>query len=235
MSGKRLALRFARGPEAAGLGHREAIAVWESALAASELPLASVEGRGGRPRFTVVAPLPPGYTSDAELLEILLSRPVAMETVSDALNAALPSGIRVIEGRTIAKGSPTLQSQVRWAEYAFDFGPEVDAQQVQAACDVLFSRSEFPWQETVEGKTKQFDLLYLVDDLWLGETDAAVRLNARLDASGNGTGRPDALLAGLGLPEPRSKARTALILWRLPQATAMWRRAGRFENPRPER
>jgi hypothetical protein len=43
------------------------------------------------------------------------------------------------------------------------------------------------------------------------------------------------VLKGLGLPEPASRHRTRLIFSYLPQGLLLWRRAGRFENGRPER
>jgi radical SAM-linked protein len=235
MSGARVALRFHRGPEAVALTPKELIAAISAALGPSDLPIAFAEGGERRPRFGIAGVLPPGYTSDAEWLELFLSMSTPLDHVVARLNEALPQGLLVLDGHRLPKKAPSLQSRLRWAEYSIDFGGSCSKQSLDAAIQAFLSRGSFPWQEVIEGKSKSFDLLALTDDLWTFEEDGRPLLGMRLDASGNGNGRPDSVLKGLGLPEPQAKRRTRMVFSHMPQPVLLWRRGGRFESARPER
>jgi radical SAM-linked protein len=233
--GFRYAIRFGRDSRVKDLSHRDVIGVWEAALVASGLPLVTTDARSRHPRFAVVAPLPPGYTSDCEWLEAYLSAPRAGEDIVAAVNATLPEGLRALSAEPQADRTPSLQSRLRWAEYRFTFDGRVARLVLQSAISRFFERGSLPWEEVIDGKTKRFDLLATTDDLWLEEGERGAELRARLDASRNGTGRPDSLLGALGLGEPCSKERTALLFSYMPEAIVLWRRTGRFESARPAR
>ncbi len=235
MSARRLAVRFSRGEDAKGLGHREVLDVWEKALGAVDLSVVAVEGRSRRPRFALAAPLPAGFTSSAEWVEIYLHGKVGQSEALDAIGACLPAAFAAIECHWMEKGSPSLQSQLKWAEYCIVWRRGVSGRDIGAAIHAFFERESMPWEETIEGKTKRFDLLALVDDLWAEPWSEGAALGMRLDASTNGTGRPDSVLAGLGLAEPNAKCRVRMIFSSLPDASRLWRRGGRFEEPGRQR
>jgi radical SAM-linked protein len=229
----RLAVRFGRDERLLEMTHMEALAAWEAALRQAALPVARAEGRSARPRFSLAAPLPTGYTSDAEWAEVHLEEPVPPAEAVPALERLLPPGMRVIAAEAIPDGRPSLSAQLRWAEYRIVLGGGVA--ELAGAIAEFFARSAAPWEETVEGKTKRFDLRRLADDLWLEDWGDAVALGMRLDATGNGTGRPDSMIACLGVGQVMSRRRTRLVFSYLPQAVLLWRARGRFEEPRPER
>jgi radical SAM-linked protein len=229
----RLAVRFGRDERLVQMTHLEALAAWDAALRQARLPVARSGGRSARPRFSLAAPLPLGYTSDAEWAEVHLDEPVAPEDAVRALAGLLPSGMSVLGAEAIPEGRPSLSAQLRWAEYRVVLGGGVT--ELEAAVAQFFARPTAPWEETVEGKMKRFDLRTLADDLWLEDWGDAVALGMRLDATGNGTGRPDAMIACLGLHQVLSRKRTRLVFSYLPQASLLWRARGRFEEPRPER
>lgn len=234
MSELRAAVRFSRGPAAREMTHLESITAWDTALRSSGLALAQTEGPRPRSRFALAAPLPPGYTSEAEWLEVGLSEEVALEKVVSALNSCLPDGLQALEARMLEPNEPSLQSRLRFAEYRMLLGAGARASRLDAAIEGFFGRASTPWSEEIDGKTKRFDLRALVDDLWLEQSEGGVALGMRLDASTTGTGRPDSVLAGLGL-EPTSRHRTRLLFSHIPEALRLWRRKGRFETDRVER
>jgi radical SAM-linked protein len=230
VSARRLAVRFSRGEDAKGLGHREVLDVWEKALSSVDLSIAAVEGRSRRPRFALAAPLPTGFTSSAEWVEIYLHGKVGQTEALGAIGACLPAAFAAIECHWMEKGSPSLQSQLKWAEYRIVWRSGVSGPDIGAAIDAFFERESMAWEEMIEGKTKRFDLLALVDDLWAEACSEGATLGMRLDASTNGTGRPDSVLAGLGLAEPDTKFRSRMIFSYMPDAVRLWRRGGRFED-----
>ena len=229
MIARRAALTFRRGESAQELSHAQALGAWEAALAATTLPLQLTDGRRPRPRFALVAQLPIGYTSDCEVVELFLTGHAPPETIVSSVNLRMPSGMLVTGCDFLPDGGPSLRSQLRWAEYRLTLGP-VPAQELEGSIDSFFSAPAMPWREQIEGKVKEFDLRALVDDLWVEVSEGGTALGMRLDASANGTGRPDSVVGGLGLPEPLQRHRTRLLFAYLPQAIVVWRRSGRFES-----
>src|SRR3954467_9132187 len=94
---QRVRIRFAKGDEIKYVGHLDFIRFWERAMRRAALPLANTEGHHPHPRLALAAPLPVGYTSDAELLDIFLERLVAPMEAVRRLSAQMPSGIRLME------------------------------------------------------------------------------------------------------------------------------------------
>lgn len=254
MSEGRIAVRFSRDARLRDMTHLEALRVWEAALKRSSLPVAQTEGRSPRPRFALAAPLPTGYTSEAEWLQLHLAGPaqpavhVAVgpkgparfplpppESIFAALNAGLPPGMRALEVLPMDFRAPSLQSQLRWAEYRMTMGGEMHPDDLDRRIEDFFRRDSFPWEETIEGKTRRFDLRDLVDEFWVEQSEGGVALGMRLEAARSGAGRPDSVLAGLGLHDVVARHRTRLLFSHLPHASLLWRLRGRFEDQRPER
>jgi len=231
----RVGVRFSRGGAVKEMTHVEAIRMWEEALAQAGLPIETVEGHLHRRRFTLAAPLPAGYTSDAEWLELHLSEPRPPSEVVDALNRRLPEAVRALETRALFEGEPSLQSQVRFAEYCILTRAGTPVAGLEEAIDAFFARERYPWEEDFAGRQKHFDLRDLVDDLWVEQSEAGNALGMRLDAAATGTGRPDSVLAGLGLGDAAHMHRTRLLFSYMPEALRRWRRIGRFQSERQER
>jgi len=106
---------------------------------------------------------------------------------------------------------------------------------LEDAIDAFFARERYPWEEDFGGRQKHFDLRDLVDDLWVEQSEAANALGMRLYAAATGTGRPDSVLAGLGLGDAAHMHRTRLLFSYMPEALRRWRRIGRFQPERQER
>jgi radical SAM-linked protein len=93
---QRLRVIFSKGSEARFLSHLDLLATLEYALRRARLPLALAEGFNPRPRMSLALPLPVGYLSEREILEITLREPREPSEVADLLNNALPAGLHVV-------------------------------------------------------------------------------------------------------------------------------------------
>jgi radical SAM-linked protein len=71
---QRLRLKFGRGEDLKFLSHLDLMRLWERALRRAGLPLAYSEGFTPHPQIALAAPLLVGVTSDAELMDVSLSR-----------------------------------------------------------------------------------------------------------------------------------------------------------------
>jgi radical SAM-linked protein len=186
--------------------------LWQRALRRAGMPLAYSEGFNPHPRLSLAAPLPLGVTSDAELMDILVSKWVSPHFFTGALSQQLPAGIEIRQVYPMSLTLPSLQSQVRFAEYWVEV--ETEEKNIEAKLASLLALKQLPWQHQRDTGPKSYDLRALIDDLWLISSQSPVStIGMRLRCDSHGSGRPEQVAAALGFSQyPRSIHRTKLIL-----------------------
>ncbi len=210
----RLRVRFSRGQEVKFISHLDIMRLWQRALHRAGIPLAYSEGFTPHPRISLAAPLPTGVTSQTELMDIFCTKQVSPHFLSGAVSQQLPPGIELLQVYPIALTMPSLQSQVRHAEYEVEVETEKGKQDVERALADLLSLEHLPWQHQRDTGPRNYDLRSLVDDLWLiNWRDGYATIGMRLRCDSGGAGRPEQVIAALGYSHyPRSIQRTKLIL-----------------------
>jgi len=179
------------------IGNLDMTRVWERTLRRSRLPLAYSQGYNPRPRFQVASSLPLGASSRCELLDVWLLDPPALEQITAQLRVAAPPGLDVLEVHEAPLRQPALQTLTRWSDYLLIIkipAGEIDLEKHVAQ---LLATASLPrvWRE------KNYDLRLLIDQIALLETgeDGYPRLVVRLAAREGATGRPEEVLAALGI------------------------------------
>ena len=211
---QRLRVRFSRGEEVKYISHLDLMRFWARALTRAGIPLAYSEGFTPHPKISLAAPLPLGVTSEAELMDVVLQRPVSPYFFIKAVRQQLPSGIDILEVRQIPLMAPSLQSQLRYVEYRVKVRSEKSGEEMQVAIDHLLHTSHLPWQHMRDTGPHHYDLRLLIENLWVIDyQDADFILEMCLRSDSYGTGRPEQVIAALGLTDyPTSIHRTKLIL-----------------------
>lgn len=228
MKAQRLRLTFVRGEEARDLSHREIMRALEQAMREARLPLAYSEGRRPTAQISIGAPLPLGVTSACELADIILSERLEPGRFAAALTEALPPGLEAPSAQEVGLELPALQTQVRWADYEVDVPrggrPPEDIR--RAISDILAARC-LPWEQRRETKLLHYDLRPLVLELRLeAEGEGIYRLAMRLRIGQERSGRPDQVVAALGLDPPLRILRRRLYVEQTPPAVRAYRRWG---------
>jgi len=211
---QRLRLKFGRGEELKFLSHLDLMRLWERALRRAGLPLAYSEGFTPHPQIALAAPLLVGVTSDAELMDVSLSRWISPQSFIAKIEPQLPPGITLLEVQPVGQNVPSLQSQVRFVEYRVELETEKEGREVESALQSFLSMKELPWHHHRDTGDRYYDLRALVDNLWLMECqDSICILGMRLRCDEKGAGRPEQVTKALGFAKrPRSIHRTSLIL-----------------------
>ncbi|MBI2287648.1 MAG: DUF2344 domain-containing protein [Chloroflexi bacterium] len=211
---QRLRVRLSRGEELKFISHLDIMRLWERAFHRAQIPLAYSEGFSPHPRISLAAPLPVGITSEAELMDILVTRPVSPHWFSSTVSQQLPPGIAILGVYQIGLMLPSLQSQVRYAEYRVEVAAEKEAEATKAAIAALLSLESLPWHHQRDTGQRSYDLRALIDELEFTEWDApycTIRMRLRCDS--RGSGRPEQVTSALGFSQyPRSIHRTRLVL-----------------------
>jgi radical SAM-linked protein len=162
----------------------------------------------------MAAPLPIGVTSQAELADIFCTEMVSPHFFTAAVSRQLPAGVDILQVYPAALTMPSLQSQVRYADYRIDIGTQKRLENIKAALSKLLSLKHLLWQHRRDTGTRSYDLRALINDLWLIDWyDGSCAIGMRLRCDNSGSGRPEQVVAALGFTHyPQLIHRTGLIL-----------------------
>ena len=109
--GTRFRLRYVKGAELRFLSHLELLRAWERTLRRSGLPVAKTQGFRPHLKLAFGPPLPVGYTSIAEYLDLEFAKPPAAD-LEGLLNELLPPGLKVTGWRPILYKTTSLSAAV---------------------------------------------------------------------------------------------------------------------------
>jgi radical SAM-linked protein len=131
-----------------------------------------------------------------------------------AIDKQLPVGIEILQVYQTDLSLPSLQSQVRYAEYKVETETEKNSPDVEGAIASLLSLEQLPWQHQRDTGTRHYDLRALIDDLWLANWHYPYcTIGMRLRCDSSGSGRPEQVAAAMGFTyRPQSIHRTKLVL-----------------------
>jgi radical SAM-linked protein len=195
------------------IGHLDLHALWERAVRRAGFLLAYTHGFHPQPKIYLASALPLGFSSRCEVVDLRLTQDVNLADLPGLLQAALPSGIRILNVEFVDEQAPPLQTQVIAAEYEVTItgtletsGPiDLHKANLMQRSKELLAQSALPR----ERRGKAYDLRPLIEQLIvLSENKIFMRLTARAAA----TGRPEEVVDALGIaPENTLVERVNLI------------------------
>jgi len=211
---QRLRVKFRRGVELKFISHLDLMRLWVRALRRARIPLLYSEGFSPHPQISLAAPLSVGMTGESEFMDAVVARAVSPHWFMNAVNHQLPHDLEVLDVYPIAPSLPSLQSQVRLAEYRVEIVTSKAREEIEEAIHRLLSLEYLPWHHERDTGRRNYDLRALIDDIWVNECrhDSCV-LDMKLRCDESGSGRPEQVVFALGFNEyPKSIQRTRLIL-----------------------
>lgn len=204
MSPMRIQITFSKQGALRYTGHLDLHKLWERAARRAELPLAYSQGFHPQPRMNIAAALPLGFSSTCEVLDLRLERDIELDSLPDQLNATLPPGIHVSAVSQVDERAPALQTQVLSAEYEVRMIEAGFPSEVRRSVEALMAAESIIRIR----RGKQYDLRPLIEWVEVRGDTIAMRLAAREGA----TGRPEEVLAELGIAFDETRIeRTKLI------------------------
>lgn len=211
----RVRVSYARGEALRYVSHLDMQLVWERALRRAEMPMAFSQGFSPRPRLHLASALPLGFLSQCELADFWLELPHGSPTPDLSALAAdikrcAPPGLDLQRAELVPLSLPALQMLVESAEYIAAPLDALDASLLVQSVAGLLAANSLPR----ERRGKPYDLRPLVEALEVREgSNGCVVLFMRLSARQSATGRPEEVLAALGLDSTTFRVeRTRLYL-----------------------
>ncbi len=211
---QRLRITFSRGEELKYITHLDLMRLWQRVLRRADIPLIYSQGFSPHPRISLGAPLAIGVTSSSELMDIYLERRLSPHFFIKTVKEQLPRGIDILEVAEVGVGLPSLQSQIRFAEYKVVIEVDKKPKEVEAVVRSLLDSDSLPWQHIRDKEVRKYDLRALIEDIWLMESKPPeFVIGMRLRCDSVGTGRPEQVISALGFDyRPQSIHRTRLIV-----------------------
>ena len=209
---QRLRLRFSRGAELKYISHLDIIRLWHRAFNRAGIELAYSEGFNPHPRIHLAAPLSLGVTGGSELMDVVVAGQSTSHSLLELVNLQLPPGIKILQVMPVSLNSPSLQAQVREAEYEVEVERVIQQEELEESISKLMAKDTLPWHHQRQQTRREYDLRKLIYNLWLSTVnpDSCV-IGMQLKCDSSGAGRPEQVVKALGLPEPVSVHRSRLI------------------------
>jgi len=171
----------------------------ERTIRRSEIPIAYTEGFHPHQKVAFGPPLPLGFISDAEYLDIQLTEPYT-SAILYQLNQALPQGFKFLEGRSILGKSDSLSSIINLAFYEVRLDLPLD--HTEKLIGSTLEKKNLWVKRISKQQIKEVDIRRQILKLECEPFKDQVILKMHLGLGGNGYARPEEILAyGFGLEE----------------------------------
>ncbi len=138
---QRVRVRYAKRDRLRFTSHRDFARAFERALRRAAVPMAYSAGFNPHPKVSYVGAAPTGVASEAEYLEIGLAELVDVERLRDALDAALPPGLDVLECVEARPGGGGLADRVDASAWRVEL-PGAEAGPLAEAVAAFLDRAE---------------------------------------------------------------------------------------------
>lgn len=193
------------------IGNLDLHKVWERYLRRARVPVAYTQGFHPQPKIQQAAPLPLGFLSQNDLIDVWLDTDYWTE--SDFLNhlkLTQQPGIEILSVAAIPLNSASLPTLVLSSTYrVIPFDP-INSTYIQNRLNEMLARPSIMRVR----RNKTYDLLPLIEKIEVIPLDKdCVEFQMQLSAREGATGRPDEVLAELGLdPYAARYIRTGFIM-----------------------
>ncbi len=206
----RAMIRFAKRPRLRFISHLDLQRFFQRAVNRTGLPIAWSQGFNPHPVMSFGSALALGWTSDYEIIDIKLSAPMGRKRTEDAIRAALPEDLPVLDVRMVDDRHPAPMALVKMADYRVTLDGE-GAGAILAQIPAFMARENVPAVKKTKSGEKEINARPLVISMEPFENG----FNARLMLTERESIKPDlliGLLADMAGVEPPEAAIHRLTL-----------------------
>jgi len=193
----RVRLRWSKSEEVRFTSHLDVGRTFERTIRRSGIPIAYSEGFHPRQKVAFCPPLPLGFISDSEYLDIQLNEPYTI-SILDRLNRALPPGFKFLEAIPILGKSDSLSSIINLASYEVKLNFPLD--QIQNLSESVLEKENLWVKRISKDQVKDIDIRRHMVKLECQPFDNKILLIMHLGMGMDGYARPEEILInGFGL------------------------------------
>jgi len=116
----RMIVRFGKNPRLRFISHLDLQRFFQRALNRTGLPIAYSQGFNPHPVMAFASALALGWTSEYEVIDIKLGAPMGRKRAEEAMIAALPDDLPVLQVKMVEDKLPSLMPMVHASEYRIE-------------------------------------------------------------------------------------------------------------------
>jgi radical SAM-linked protein len=191
---QRIRIEYSKGCELQYTGNLDMHKVWERTFRRARLPLAYSQGFHPQPKLQQAAPLPLGFTSGAEIIDVWFDTDEPLEVLTQRIVETAQPGITVRRVSVIPSTSPALPNLVNAAAYRITCDENLPKAEVESRIAHVLSTPSLPR----ERRGKEYDLRPLIQALTIQSVEPLI-LDMLLTSLPGATGRPEEVLEELNI------------------------------------
>ena len=210
---QKLRIRYAKRGRLRFTSHRDFARAFERAVRRARVPIAFSSGYSPHPKISYANASPTGAATEAEYLEIGLTRECDPDAVRADLDASLPPGLDVLEV-VVAAGQGSLADRLQASEWSIELAG-VDVAAASAAVEAFLAADVVEVERMTKRGLRTFDAradVLALDALAGHQSDVPCAILKVVIRHDTPSVRPDDVLAGL-------RSRGGLQLEQTPVAT----------------
>lgn len=191
---QRIRIAYEKGRELQYTGNLDMHKVWERTFRRAHLTLAYSQGFHPQPKIQQAAPLPLGFTSRSEMLDVWLDEDSPIDAITRKLVETAQPGITIWQITLIPQYDEALPNLITAAVYLITPDEVLDKNDLQAKIDRVLS------SDTINRvrRGKPYNLRPLIHSLSIVES-APLSISMTLSSLPSATGRPEEVLEELGI------------------------------------
>ena len=207
----RAMIRFGKQPRLRFISHLDLQRFFQRALNRTGLPIAYSQGFNPHPILSFGSALALGWTSEYEIIDVKLSVPMGRKRTEEAMRAALPVDLPVLEVKLVDDRHPAPMAMVRASDYSIELSGET-AQATLDAVETFLAREQVLAMRKTKSGEREVDIRPMAIALQRTENG----LDARLKLTEKDTLKPDLLIRSLaelaGVEPPEAKIHRRCLL-----------------------
>ncbi len=153
-------IRYSRGDAMRWVGHLDLVRIWDRLLRRAEVPIAFSQGYHPHPKVSFGPPLPTGFVSSDEYLDLELAKPCSATELLHWLHVRSPNGMRIEEIRLYEASPKSPAAVVQRIEYAV---PGVFSAEELKRVSHWLDQAEAKITRVRKGKTRRVDIRPFVE------------------------------------------------------------------------
>ena len=185
--------------------------IWERACRRANLRIAYTLGFHPQARIQQAAPLPLGFSSTTEIVDIWFDLDTEIPDLEERINLALPNGLAVSRIEKIDLNEPALQNQITYCIYLVELHPGLLKALLKNKIKDILNKDEL----IIKKRGKTINLRERIESIEIakkeikGKYSMIMKLTQRPGLSG----RPDDILTAMGIDPFLSKIeRISLVI-----------------------
>jgi len=191
----KIRLKWSKGEEVRFTSHLDVLRTFERSIRRCGIPIAYSEGFHPHPKISFGPPLPLGFISEAEYLDLQLTEPFSNEFLLK-LNKTLPQGFKIIEAKTIFTKAESLSSAINSVLYKIEI--PLTETEIKEKIEYTLSQRNLMVSRVSKEELKEVDIRFEIFKL---ENEGST-LSMLLSVGSSGHARPqEVLIYGFGMKE----------------------------------